>query len=330
MTHRIRLSIVATLLAACLALSTSALAEPSVTLPDLEFAPEGIAIDRAGLLYTGSLTQGRIVRADPTTGDVVDFVAPGVGGLVSVVGLLVSKDDRLLYACSSDPGLSALTGTARPALVAFDLGTGDLVGRYELPGEGGFCNDLTELRDGTILATDSFEPRIYALRPGTEALEIWFEDESFRGEGFNLNGIAATKNVVYVVRYNEGTLHGIELLRDGEAGELFEVSLPRPLQAPDGLKALPGRRLLVVEGGGLSAGDTGAVSILKLKRNRTAVRVVAAGLDIPTTAVVRHGFAYVVEGQLDHLFDPEAGTASPYRILKLPLGPEGAWSSKLW
>lgn len=294
-----------------------ALADTAIVLPDPGFAPEGISADSDGALYTGSLTQGRIVKVTPESGQVTDFAAAGANGMVSVVGLHVAGD--LVYACSSDPGASALTGTAAPALVAFDRKSGAAAGRFELPEGGAFCNDIAELPDGTILATDSFAPRIYALAPRSQALKVWFEDGSFAGEGFNLNGIAHDAGAVYVLRYNTGTMHRIEVAGDGTAGAVSEVALPAPLRGPDGLTALGDGRFLVVEGGGLSAGARGALTGVRLDGAAATVETIAADLDIPTTAVVIAGTAFVIEGQLDHLFDPGAGPASPYRILAIDL-----------
>jgi sugar lactone lactonase YvrE len=292
-------------------------ATSAIVLPDAGFAPEGIAADSEGSLYAGSLTQGRIVRIAPDTGSVTEFAAPGANGLVSVVGLHVAGD--LVYACSSDPGASALTGTAAPALVAFDRRNGEAAGRYDLPQGGAFCNDIAELLDGTILATDSFAPRIYALRPGSPRLEVWLEDSRFAGEGFNLNGIAHDDGAVYALRYNAGTMHRIEVADDGSAGAVSEIALPAPFRGPDGLTALGDGRFLVVEGGGLNAGARGALTGVRLDGATATVETIAADLDVPTTAVVVGGTAYVVEGQLDHLFDPAAGPASPYRILAIDL-----------
>ena len=292
-------------------------AQTPISLPDAGFAPEGIATDSDGNLYTGSITQGRIVKIAPGTRSVSDFAASGANGMVSVIGLHVSGD--LVYACSSDPGASALAGTAAPALVAFDRRTGAPAGRFELPEGGAFCNDIAETADGTILATDSFAPRIYALRPGSDHLEVWLDDPRFAGEGFNLNGIAYDAGSVFVVRYNTGSLHRIAVNADGSAGEVSEVPLPAPIKGPDGLVALGGGRFLVVEGGGLKAGARGALLGVRLTGGIATVKTIASDLNVPTTAVVVGHTAYVVEGQLDHLFDPSAGPADPYRILAIEL-----------
>ncbi len=294
-----------------------AIADANINLPDLAFAPEGISNDASGNLYVGSLTQGRIVKIAPQSAEVSDFVAAGSNGLVTVVGLHVAGSQT--FVCSSDPGIGALTGTAVPALVAFDTTTGQPSGRYPLPEGGVFCNDIAELPDGTILATDSFAPRIYALTPGADQLEVWLDDNRFSGEGFNLNGIAYDEGSVFVARYNAGTLHQIEVDTEGRAGTVTDLEMSEEIHGADGLTALGDGRFLIVEGGGLSAGARGALWGAKLSDETIQLEAIATDLNVPTTATVVGRTAYVVEGQLDHLFDPEAGPAAPYRILAIEL-----------
>lgn len=293
------------------------LADTTIALPDPGFAPEGITADSSGMLYTGSLRQGRLIKIDPTTGTVADFAPAGANGMVSTVGVHAAGD--LIFACSSDPGIGLRTGTAAPALVAFERGTGDAAGRYELPEGGGFCNDITELPDGTILATDSFTPRIYALPPGATQLEVWLDAPQLAAEGINLNGIAYDEGAVYVVRYDAGTVHRIAVTPKGGAGMVEDLPLPSVVHGADGLTALGGGRFLLVEGGGLNAGARGALLGLKVAQGAVSVDMIATDLNVPTTATVIGDTAYVVEGQLDHLFDPAAGPADPYRILAIAL-----------
>jgi hypothetical protein len=313
MTYRITLSV------AALALTfgaQGALAASSIALTDPGFAPEGIGIARDGTLYTGSLTQGALIAIDPETHSITPFAASGANGMVTTVGVHVTGDDSRVIACSSDPGFGVHTGTAAPALVAFDRLTGEAAGRYEIPG-GGFCNDIAELADGTILVTDSFSPRIYALAPGADALSVWLEDDRFVSEGIALNGIAADTDAVYFVQYNAGEMFRADLNADGSAGAVTRIDLPRKLNFPDGLLALGDQRFLVVEGGGLTKGARGALTTVSLKGTDGALSSVAEDMNVPTTAAVHGDKLYVVEGQLDHLFDPEAGAPDPYRILEL-------------
>ena len=290
----------------------------TVTLPDAQFAPEGISNDKDGNLYVGSLTQGRLIKIAADTHEVTSFAAAGANGMVTVVGLHVGNGS--LFVCSSDPGISALTGTAAPALVAFDVATGAPSGRYPLPEGGAFCNDIAALPDGTILATDSFVPRIYALKPGSDHLEIWLDDDRFAADGFNLNGIAYDDGAVFVARYNTGTLHQIEIGSHGDAGQVTDLTMPREIHGADGLTAVGNGRFLLVEGGGLSAGARGALWGVKVADEAVTLDEIATDLNVPTTATVVGTTAYVVEGQLDHLFDAEAaGPADPYRILSIEL-----------
>jgi sugar lactone lactonase YvrE len=313
-------NLICALSAATLLAPSQSFAEQTIYIPDPNFAPEGIASASDGSLYVGSLTQGRIIQVSPDDQSIRQFAPKGEAGLVSVLGLHVSENNKFVLACSSDPGLSALTGSASPALVRFERETGTPAGRYELPDGGIICNDITELPDGTILATDSFRPRIYALRPGAGTLDIWFEDIHFEGEGFNLNGIAYDDGNVYVVRYNTGTLHRIPIVQNGRAGDSVEVALSRPISAPDGLNALGDGRFLVVEGGGLKQGAVGALLGLTVQADdRARVDVIAGDLDVPTTADIVNNTVFVVEGQLDHLFDPNAGQADPFRVVSIDL-----------
>ncbi|MFC4217259.1 SMP-30/gluconolactonase/LRE family protein [Pseudophaeobacter arcticus] len=296
-----------------------AMAETEILLPDAAFAPEGISHDAAGNLYVGSLTQGRILKISARR-SISEFAPAGANGLVSVVGVHVAGDQA--YACSSDPGVSALTGTAVPALTAFGTQTGAPAGRYPLPEGGMFCNDIAALPDGTILVTDSFVPRIYALAPGADRLDIWLDDARFVGEGFNLNGIAYDDGAVFVARYNTGTLHRIALDAEGRAGVITDLTMSTEIHGADGLTALGGGRFLIVEGGGLSAGARGALWGATVSGAQAKLEVIAENLNVPTTATVIGQTAYVVEGQLDHLFDPTAGAADPYRILAIELPAE--------
>lgn len=291
-----------------------------IPLPGSRFFPEGIAADSRGGFYVGSLTEGRIVYLEPKSHKVKPFVAAGTNGLVTVVGIYVNAKEDLLYVCSSDPGFGNLTGSAKPALLAFRTADGSPAGRFELP-EGGFCNDIAELDDGTILATDSFNPRIYAVRPGSNKLSTWLEDDVFKGKGFQLNGITSLSGDVFVVRYATGTLYRIAVNADGYAGKITEITLNRPLKGPDGLKVLNAgtHELLVVEGGGLSAGSRGLLSKVKIQGTNGTVSTIADNLNVPTTASIRNGTAYVVEGQLDHLFDKSAGAPDPFQIVRIPV-----------
>lgn len=315
MTYRITPSVAALALVVG---AQAALAASAIELTDPNFAPEGIGIAKDGTIYTGSLTQGALIAIDPKTRAITQFAPSGANGMVTTVGVHVTGDDSRVMACSSDPGFAVHTGEAAPALVAFDRLSGEVAGRFEIPG-GGFCNDIAEMADGTILVTDSFSPRIYALAPGSDHLTVWLEDDRFISEGIALNGIDVDGDAVYFVQYNAGDMFKADVNPDGSSGAITQIDLPRKLGFPDGLLALGDHAFLVVEGGGLHKGARGALSVINLDGTRGTLATVSTDLNVPTTAAIHGETLYVVEGQLDHLFDPEAGAPDTYRILEIAL-----------
>lgn len=150
---------------------TAALRAPKVAsqeafrLPQRELIPEGLAYDpRKGDFYVSSVRERRILRR-AADGKVTDFVPAGTEGVFSVLGMAVDAERRRLWATTTAyppmEGYSAeLEG--RSALLAFDLESGKLVGRYEgtKPGKKGF-NDVRVAKDGAVFVTDHEE------RPGT-------------------------------------------------------------------------------------------------------------------------------------------------------------------
>lgn len=300
------LAVVFSVLTICAAFP--AIADKKISLPGDTLFPEGIAADSQGGLYIGSLAEGRILYLEPDSFTPRIFAQDGANGLMSVGGLLVSPEGETLYVCNSDIGVSTFTGLSKPGLVAFDTKSGFFKGRWDFPG-GGLCNDLTMMSDGTILMTDSFIPRILALKPGAETLIQWAGDDRFNGEGFNLNGITLTDQGVFVVKFNSNELFRISINADGSAGPIDLVELSRPLGGPDGIKTLPSGELLVVEG-------EGRLSRIKLEGLYAVIETIAAGFDVPTTAAVLGNLAYVVEAQLDHLPFPsnKSGLPKPFTL----------------
>lgn len=212
-----------------------------VPLPGDALYPEGIAVSRSGDLYVGSVAEGHILKLDRQTRNILKFSPPNAD-LMAVIGVYVSNDDKVVYACSSDP--KGLFASRRSEVVAFDVQSGSVKRRAALP-EGGLCNDIAELDDGTILVTDSFGGSIFALAPNEDALSVWAQSPEFIGEGFNLNGIVTIGDTVFAVKYNSGELFRFS---SSETGVTYQrVELSRPLNGPDGLERIGDSKLLVVD-----------------------------------------------------------------------------------
>ncbi len=288
----------------------------SASLPD-GFYPEGVAMDAAGNLYAGSLSRGSILRV-PRGGDKAEpFIAPGTGGLVSVIGILADSGRNVLWACSSDPGVGERAGTAEPSLTAFRLSDGAPLAAFPL-GKGAFCNDMALGPQGEVYVTDSFNPVIRrAALPANGAkggMAVWLSDPRFvsaprdprdMSAPFNLNGaVFGADGALYAVKTNTGELFRIAVKEDGSAGAVETLALPRPLDGPDGLKALPDGALLVVEG---------ADRLTRIDLTGPQVRLdpMAQGFDFATTVVPDGNGAWVTEGQLDLLFKPELAGKAP-------------------
>src|SRR6266481_3111700 len=166
------------------ALSTlAAIAEAqSIALPGARAFPESITSTRDGTLFIGRLGDGGIVRANPRTGAVAVFVAPGASGSRSITGVFADDASEILWACSND--LSAFGGPSGgrdhcSALKGFDLRTGAAHRNVPLPGPNAFCNDIAVDASGAVYVTDSAGPNVLRLPAGPRRLRSSPQTRSF-------------------------------------------------------------------------------------------------------------------------------------------------------
>jgi sugar lactone lactonase YvrE len=178
-------------------------------LPGEQVFPEGIALNEAtGDFYVGSTSDGTVFRAnvsEPGTEAEV-LLEPGTDGRSAAIGMKVDAQGRLFIA-------GGMTGQ----MFVYDTNTGEMIDRFSNGQETTFVNDVTLTPDGSAYFTDSMNPELYRAYPdGSGGYEL----ESFLsfdgtpaeyGEGFNLNGIAASEDGRYLVTVKSGT------------GELFRI-----------------------------------------------------------------------------------------------------------
>lgn len=302
-------SVLATIAVSAAAQSAIADQQSIIPLPNEDFFPEGIALSGGGIAYVGSLARGEIWAIDTVDGEASLF-AGAEADLMSVLGIHVSASGTTLYACSSDPAQQH-AGRA-PELVAFDLADSRVTARYPFP-EGGLCNDISELEDGTILVTDSAHPRIMAL-DSTGGFTEWLRDEQFQAEGFALNGIAVSGETVFVGVYATGALFSIQT--DTDSPEVVPISLDRPLAGPDGIEALGNGDLLIAEG------HSNTLSVIRLSQDMSSgiIEPVATGFQTPTTVAANGDMAFVVQGQLGRFFGMDPSPVEPFELAVVPLG----------
>ena len=295
-----------------LILNNQVLAEKRLYLED-NFFPEGITISKNGNIYVGSLKENKIVKFKNENSEVESFIPSNSNGLMSVIGILADDRNKILWACSSNPGVTNYPSNNPVSLKAFDLNSGEPLESYEFPNSG-FCNDITLDTNDNIYVTDSFNPRILRLNKSQSRLETWFENDAFKGEGFNLNGITFIDNHIYTVKMNSGELFKIDVGDNGKPLNFIKIDLPRPLNAPDGIKAINKNNLLVVE-------NKGSLTNINLSDPIT-LKILKDNLDTPTTVAMRGKIAWVLQAQFAHLFGDEKDIPpGPFEIIGVQYKP---------
>ena len=277
------------------------------------FFPEGITVSKSGNLFVGSLKENKIIRFKNKKKEAEIFIPSNSNNLNSVIGILADDRNKILWACSSNPGVSNFPSDDLVSLKAFDLNSGDFLQSYQFP-NGGFCNDITLDSNHNIYVTDSFNPRILRLNKSESRLETWFENDDFKGEGFNLNGITFIDNKIYTVKMNSGELFKIEVGENGKPFNFTKIDLPRPLNAPDGIKAIDKNNLLVVE-------NKGSLTNINLSDPIT-LNILKDNLDTPTTVAIKGKIAWVLQAQFGHLFGDEKDVPpGPFEIIGVQYRP---------
>jgi sugar lactone lactonase YvrE len=225
-------------------------------LPGDEVYPEGIALDEAtGDFFVGSTTDGTIFRGNVTEPgtEAEVFGAPNSRGVRSTaVGMELVPGGRRA------PGRQLLiAGGDTGRIFAYDATGGALIEAIDTPeSEMTFINDVAVARGDAYFA-DSMRPILFRYSPPTSdiedtvgKLEEWLDLEGTPieyGEGFNLNGIAATGDGRYLVtvQSNTGNLYRV----DTESREITQIDLGgEALTGGDGI-LLYGQTLYVVRGG---------------------------------------------------------------------------------
>jgi sugar lactone lactonase YvrE len=155
------------------------------TIPEKAVVAEGVAHDPATkAFFIASVNKGQIYRVGPD-GKVSVFVPPG-SGLRSPLGMGVDAKRRTLWVVSETiPHMNGGKEGDPPdsGLFAFDLDTAKLKKRYAPPSseKPPHFDDLGVAGDGRVYVNDGFNPRIYTLAPGADALELWLESDEMGG-----------------------------------------------------------------------------------------------------------------------------------------------------
>ena len=287
-------------------------APPQVELPGDRAFPESVTSKQDGTLFVGSFAEGGVLRLSPGAIKAEPWIKPGANDSRSTFGVLADERTNTLLACSNDtsdfgvPGPGSAKGSA---LKTFDLTTGEAKGSTPLPGAPTLCNDVALGPDGSTYVTDSFNPHVLRLKPGGSEFEVWASDPRFAPPkgGAGLDGIAfGNDGAVYVDTFTPGGLFKIAVT-DGKAGEVTTLQTSRKITRPDSLRSYGANRFLMIEG-------AGSLDLVTIKGQMAEVSTIQDGFGGPVSVTLVGSTAWVAEGQLDYLLNPEMKKQQP----KLP------------
>ena len=303
-----------TLCAAALLLSVAGAyaAQPTeIVLPGKGVFPESITSTSDGTLIIGSLGHGNVSRIGPGKTAAEEWIKPGTGGLNGVLGVFADEKGMNLWVCSNNLENKGEATSVK----AFDLQTGTLKGTYPLPGDGALCNDIATAADGTAYVTDTRQGSILMLKPGAKALELVAKDPLLAGA----DGLAfGDKTILYVNSVSAGKLLRLDLGPDGKSKGVIELKLSRPIDRPDGMRAIGKNRLLLAE-------NSGKMSIVTFEgpgMQNAVIKTIKEGLESTPGVTATRGMAWIVEGKLNYRNDPalkdkDPGTFKMYAV-RLP------------
>ena len=293
-----------------LAAGLAAQSRTEITLPGTLVFPESITSTKDGTLIVGSMGRGYILRIAPGQPTAEEWIKSGTNGLNTVVGVYADEKSKLLWVCSSK-----MDGTGEATAVkTFDLKTGAPKASYPLPGEGAFCNDIAIGVDGTAYIADTRQATVWMLKPGATTLESAAKDPLLAGA----DGLAfGDKTILYVNSVSAGKLIRLDLGADGKSTKITDLKLSRPLERPDGMRAIGKHRLLLAE-------NSGKMSIITFSGDAMQNAVVTnlkEGMASTPAVTATRGMAWVAEGKLGYRNDPKLRGQDPgtFKMYAVPL-----------
>ena len=262
-----------------------------VSLPD-GFQPEGIDTQGANRFFVGSIPTGDIFKGDLRIADSGDDP------------FIDAPDGRSAIGLSLRRGVLFVAGGATGEAYAYNARTGRDLGAFVLTTDETFVNDVITTRTAAYF-TDSFNQRLYKIPirgsrgfGDPEVLPLT-GDIQFT-EGFNANGIDATRNgkTLVMVQSNTGKLFTV----DADTAESTEIDLGgETVINGDGI-LLQGRRLWVVQN------SDELLTLVRLSPDRSSGvavdRFTDETFDVPTT-VARAGNRLAIVNARFGVEDPE-------------------------
>lgn len=275
------------------------------TIPDREFAPEGIIYDPVDkCFYLGSVYKCNIVKITES-GEITNFKSGREDGLRTVLGMKVDAERRILWvnSCVTTPPPENVNMNefGWSGVFKYDLKTGKLLKKYTLfkEGEKHLFNDIALNSRGDIFISDSEFGAVYTISQDKDRLELFLKSENF----IYPNGITISpdETKIYLAAWSAGIF-----IIDIKSKEISVLS------HPDNFTTYGIDGLYFYKNGFIAVQN----SILRISRfylnkklNRVQrLEILEANnpdLDIPTTGViVNDQFYYIANCPLRH-YEPD-------------------------
>jgi SMP-30/Gluconolactonase/LRE-like region len=276
-------------LAVCVALAagfSQAASAADILIADAKSSPESLTVAPGRVLIVGSASTPFVykVRAGSTTAE--KFIdASGEGAGTFFLGMLADASTNTLWTCQLTPVPGGTLGQRRSALRSFNLDTGAPKIRWDLPGDSNVCNDFVVGPDKALYITDTGNARIFKLRAGASAAELFLED---RAALAGIDGITFLNGTLYVNNVRTNKVYRVPVDAAGKASPAVEIVLDQPLKGPDGMRAANGK-LLVAENG------AGKISAITVRGDKGMVTVLKEGLTTPTAVEPAGDMIWIAE-----------------------------------
>ena len=152
------------------------------------------------------------------------------------------------------------------------------------------------------------------LKPGGKSLELVAKDPLLAGADGLAFGDTA---ILYVNSVSANKLLRLDLGPDGKSKGVIELKLSRPIDRPDGMRAIGKNRLLLAE-------NSGKMSIVTFEgpgMQNAVIKTIKEGLESTPGVTATRGMAWIVEGKLNYRNDPALKDKDPgtFKMYSVPL-----------
>ena len=267
--------------------------------------PEGTAYSKKqDVFFVSSINIGQIGKVDRKGHYSIFTNDPE---LIATVGIKADESTNTLYVTNVDNSVAVKSNPATAfkmsELIGYDLKTGARKFKVDLaklnPGQSNFINDITLDGEGNLYITNSFAPMIFKIDKNHKA-SIFAQNEAWKGEGFNLNGIVYhPKGYLLVAQSSTGILYKINTQDPSDVQKVQSEAF----KGADGLILNGSNELVVICN---AAGKIYQIKTTDDWKSANITGVQQSILPFPTTGVLVNNTYHILNGRLPELFDPKA------------------------